>query len=96
MGVIEWPPAKHQCVPGWIVESTSEGLTFRLPTPRYPVGTVWECDDCGTLWRYQGVKRPRSGGGYAPPLMRWKQIPPWWRRLWNRYIGLYPSYTRWL
>lgn len=73
MGVIYKPETKHVCAPGWTPRTDGFGIPALNDT--YPVGTVWECDACGTRWVSKGVWTPsvRQVGGYMAGVVEWKR-----------------------
>jgi hypothetical protein len=41
-----------------------------LDIPTLPVGSIWECDDCGQVWACVNPQRVYAGQQRVPPLWR--------------------------
>lgn len=72
--IVYVPPKKHECRP-------PEDVVWESATgePRYPEGTIWECDDCGSQWEmeheYYGSRLPGDTEG------RYSTVKSIWNRL---------------
>ena len=69
------PPKKHDCdlpVEGlWMVDDIA---------PKYPAGTLWECDECGGIWELEhDYYRVRAQGNSRDS--RYDRIGLVWNRL---------------
>lgn len=72
--IVYMPPKKHDCKPPEDV-----GLQKATLGPKYPAGTIWKCDDCGSRWEME--HEYYASKLYGDTEGRYRTVEMYWNRL---------------